>query len=91
MNSILKRRGMKMISLEKYREIFTFPVKDYYLELGFDLEKEPFEISGLEFIKAYEKRKYDARLYPEVFFLLNELSKRGISQRQRGHGSYVKT
>ena len=70
---------MKMISLEKYREIFTFPVKDYYLELGFDLEKEPFEISGLEFIKAYEKRKYDARLYPEVFFLLNELSKRGIS------------
>ncbi|SVD25320.1 uncharacterized protein METZ01_LOCUS378174, partial [marine metagenome] len=45
MNSILRRRGMDTITLEKYREIFGFPVKDYYLKLGFDLEKEPFEES----------------------------------------------
>ena len=43
MNAILKRRDMNTITLEKYREIFGFPVKDYYIKLGFDLEKESFE------------------------------------------------
>ena len=70
---------MDTITLEKYREIFEFPVKDYYLKLGFDLEKEPFEESGLEFIKGYENRRYDAQLYPQVVPLLIELRSRGIS------------
>jgi len=70
---------MDTITLEKYREIFGFPVKDYYLKLGFDLEKEPFEESGLEFIKMYENRRYDAQLYPHVIPLLIELRARGIS------------
>ena len=30
-----------------------YTVKDYYIKLGFDLEKESFEKSGLEFIHAY--------------------------------------
>ena len=70
---------MDTITLEKYREIFEFPVKDYYLKLGFDLEKEPFEESGLEFIKGYENRRYDAQLYPQVIPLLIELRARGLS------------
>jgi len=79
MNSILKRRGMDTITLKKYREIFGFPVKDYYLKLGFDLEKEPFEESGLDFIKEYKNRRYDAQLYPQVIPLLIKLNARGIS------------
>ena len=79
MNSVLVRRGMDTITLEKYREIFGFPVKDYYLKLGFDLEKEAFEESGLDFIKEYKKRRYDAQLYPQVIPLLNKLNARGIS------------
>ena len=80
MNTILKRRKMKTITLEKYREIFGFPVKNYYTKLGFDLEKEPFEESGMEFIRGYEKRRYEAQLYPQVIPLLSELQTIGISQ-----------
>ena len=79
MNSILQRREMDTITLEKYREIFGFPVKDYYIKLGFDLEKEPFEESGLEFIKEYENRMFEAKLYPEVISLLTKLKAAGIS------------
>ena len=79
MNSILKQRGMNVITVEKYREIFKFPVKDYYLELGFNLEKEPFEVCGLEFIKAYNDRRFDAMLYPRARSLLIELKEMGIS------------
>ena len=79
MNTILKRREMNTITLEKYREIFGFPVKNYYTKLGFDLEKEPFEESGMEFIKGYENRRYEAQLYPQVIPLLSDLQTIGIS------------
>ena len=79
MNTILKRRKMKTITLEKYREIFGFPVKNYYTKLGFDLEKEPFEESGMRFIKEYENRRYEAQLYPQVIPLLSDLQTIGIS------------
>ena len=79
MNTILKRRKMNTITLEKYREIFGFPVKNYYIKLGFDLEKEPFEESGMEFIREYESRRYEAQLYPQVILLLSELQTIGIS------------
>ena len=79
MNNILKRRKMKTITLEKYREIFGFPVKNYYTKLGFDLEKEPFEESGMEFIKGYENRRYEAQLYPQAIPLLSDLQTIGIS------------
>ena len=73
MNSVLENRNMATISLEKYRKIFGFPVKDYYKKLGFDLEKESFQKCGLEFIKAYEKRRYEADLYPMVNSILSKL------------------
>ncbi len=79
MNTILKRRNMNTITLEKYREIFGFPVKDYYIKLGFNLEKEPFEESGMEFIRGYEKRRYEAQLHPQAIPLLSELQAMGIS------------
>lgn len=79
MNIILKQREMNTITLEKYREIFGFPVKDYYTKLGFDLEKEPFEQSGMEFIKGYEKRRYEAQLYPQAVPLLTKLKTLGIN------------
>ena len=79
MNIILKRRKMKAITLENYRENFGFPVKDYYIKLGFDFDTQSFESSGLEFIKEYEKNCFKAELYPQVIPLLNELQKLGIS------------
>ena len=33
---------------------------------------------GLEFIKAYEKRRYEAKLHPRVNFILSKLISRNI-------------
>ncbi|MBC8256034.1 MAG: HAD family hydrolase [Candidatus Marinimicrobia bacterium] len=79
MNTVLIRHELETITLDRYREIFGFPVKDYYKKLGFDFEKVPFEESGIEFIKGYENRRYDAELYPQAILLLTELCKKGIS------------
>jgi len=69
---------MNTITLEKYRDIFGFPVKDYYIKLGFNFDEESFEDSGLEFIKEYEKHCFKAELYPQVIPLLSELQEMGI-------------
>ena len=79
MNVVLTRYNLATINIKKYRELFGFPVRDYYIKLGFDFQKIPFEISGTEFIKGYENRRYDAELYPQVIPLLTEFQKRGIS------------
>ena len=79
MNGVLKERNMKIITLNKYREIFEFPVENYYKTLGFNLIKEPFQKCGLEFIHAYKKRRYEAKLHLKVNFVLSELLSMNIN------------
>ena len=79
MNNILEKRGLKLITIDDYRAHFTFPVRDYYIELGFDFSTEPFEVCGMEFINDFKKRKFDASLYAEIELVLDKLSKVGIS------------
>ena len=73
MNSILENRNMNSITVEKYRNIFEFPIENYYKKLGFDLEKKSFQESGLEFIKVYKKRCYEAELHPLANSVLSKL------------------
>ena len=35
-NRMLKQRDLKQLSIEQYLEVFTFPVSDYYEQIGFD-------------------------------------------------------
>ncbi len=62
MNNMLKKRKLKRLELDHYRDIFDFPVKDYYQLLGFDLSKESFEILGNEFITLYDQRHFECKL-----------------------------
>ncbi|MEJ2595865.1 MAG: HAD family hydrolase [bacterium] len=80
MNDLLAKRKLPLLDRIRYREIFTFPVKDYYLRAGFDFSKEQFEIPALEFISLYYKRLSQAILYPEASSLLTKLRKRGFVQ-----------
>lgn len=55
MNSLLEKRSLPLLNIERYSEIFRFPVSDYYKELGFDFEKEPFESLSIQFMDLYLK------------------------------------
>ena len=41
-NFLLEPRGLPLMSIERYREIFGFPIRRYYETLGFDLQAESF-------------------------------------------------
>ena len=80
MNGMLGERGMPLRTLDEYRELFDFPVRDYYVKLGYDFDREPFDIVGMEFINRYNVRHGETVLHPEVPEVLAELSRRGYSQ-----------
>jgi phosphoglycolate phosphatase len=79
MNKILKKRGLNSITIDDYREHFTFPVRDYYVKLGFNFSVEPFEVCGMEFINDFKKRKFDAFLFTQIESVLDKLSVIGIT------------
>lgn len=56
MDGLLRRRGLPGLGgVERYREIFTFPVREYYQAAGLDFEKEPFEALAVEYIEEYNQ------------------------------------
>ena len=69
-NKCLDKRGLAMISEETYKEVFSFPVKDYYQKLGFNFKKEPFEIAGDEFVSYYGKNFARTKLHKQCRFVL---------------------
>ncbi|MCK5338308.1 MAG: HAD family hydrolase, partial [Bacteroidales bacterium] len=65
-NILLRERNKPVIDQQIYRNIFTFPVRDYYVKAGFDFEAEPFEKPALEFIEQYEQLIKEAALFDDV-------------------------
>ncbi len=80
MNSMLKRRKMPVMNEDRYRDIFTFPVKDYYSLLGFDFEAESFEKLSTEFIGEFNSRINRFRLHDGVPEVLNTFKRSGVGQ-----------
>lgn len=82
MNGMLKERDLPLRTLDQYKEIFGFPVKDYYVTLGFDFDQEPFEEVGVEFVVRYNRRQKETSLHPGVFHILQYF-------RQLGYPQYI--
>lgn len=80
MNILLKKRHLKPLYKKRYLSVFTFPVKDYYARLGFDFQKEPFEIPAEEFIVHYNSGLSQVALFEDVSSTLNFFQQKGLRQ-----------
>lgn len=77
---ILVENNLPVLSLERYREIFTFPVQDYYIAAGLDFSKTSFEILGKDFIDGYEANKLTCNLHYNAVDILSEIHAKKIKQ-----------
>ncbi len=80
MNNLLEEADLPKISTTEYRDIFRFPVIDYYKALGHDVGKENWEKISHQFISEYESKKYDFTIYSDAEDVLKEIHSFGISQ-----------
>lgn len=79
-NSLLKDRNLPIINQEKYHEVFDFPIIDYYKRLGFDFEKEPFEIPAHQFIEQYTSKVPTCLLHDGTESILKSIESKGLKQ-----------
>ena len=79
-NYSLKTRNLPLLTKERYREIFTFPVIDYYEKAGFDFSQSSFDELSHEFIDLYLEKLNVASLFQDVEYILQEFDNRGYHQ-----------
>lgn len=79
-NEMLRKRRLPLLSVQGYKDVFSFPVKDYYQKIGFDFEVEPFEIPALEFIDRYNQQMNGCNLHLDSLKVLNYFQSIGIRQ-----------
>ncbi|HSW39987.1 MAG TPA: HAD hydrolase-like protein [Acidobacteriota bacterium] len=79
-NILLRKRRMRVIDLERYRNEFVFPVIDYYKAMGFDLERERFDTLAEEYTRTYQAAAECACLQEGAAEMLRLLKAEGCRQ-----------
>lgn len=65
LNTLLHDFGYpQQYTLEQYRDIFCFPIQDYYVRAGFDFSKHPFSVLAEHFMELYMPRAEKCGLVP---------------------------
>ena len=80
-NTMLAERGLQTIpDKDTYRRIFHFPIVEYYRDLGFDFDKEPYEVLAPIWVELYLENAKEAPLQPYVREAIDFFSAAGASQ-----------
>ena len=77
LNEILRRHGKKELSKEEYKDVFKFPVKQYYIDAGVDLTQDSFEDLSKWFINEYQPKSFECGLYENSVECFKYLKEKG--------------
>ena len=81
MNELLNKRNLApIVSRDYYRQIFCFPVIDYYQKLGFDFNQESFQDVASEYIERYHDYCTNSSLMPYSLEVIDYLNQQQIVQ-----------
>jgi len=79
-NHMLQRRGLPEIDRSVYTAKLCFPVTEYYCQLGFDYDVDPYNKLAEEFIAEYSRRRFECNLQPGARELIAEFQALELSQ-----------
>lgn len=79
-NGMLSRRGLASLTVERYRELFGFPLIEFYRALGFDLEKESFDVVAREYHESSVERVRYCQLQRGAEEVLTAVAGAGMTQ-----------
>jgi phosphoglycolate phosphatase len=80
LNTMLAERALAPISRARYLAGFGFPVRNFYLELGFDFERERFDDVSASFMARYGGRLHEAAAHAGAHAALASLRERAVPQ-----------
>ncbi len=89
-NELLLQRGLSTLSKEKYLKLFGFPVIEYYKKIGFDFDKEPFNIPAHQYIEIYSSKINKSSLHNQVPEVLEHYKRKGLKQIVLSASEHIK-
>ena len=80
-NTLLRERGIDVIpNKDEYRRKFDFPIIDYYRDLGFNFDTDPYEELARLWIDLYNDNLSDARMFDGVESAIDAFDRMGMKQ-----------
>jgi len=80
-NKMLADRDLPVIpDIESYRRIFDFPIREYYRGLGFDFDREPYEVLAPIWVELYNENSKKSEITEGFLDVINCLKGYGVSQ-----------
>ncbi len=80
-NLLLCRRGKRPISgVEEYRQVFGFPIREYYERVGFDFSAESYDEVAPLWVAEYMKRMPRAKVFGDVVSTAEAFRTLGLKQ-----------
>lgn len=77
LNWHLKGQNKKLVNKDEYKEIFTFPIIDYYKKAGLDFNIESFDSLAHKFMDRYVAEYKECKIFDGVFDTLKYLKNKG--------------
>lgn len=77
LNEMLVMDNLPTVSLEKYKNIFTFPIIEYYKKAGFKFETYSFKELSVYFVNKYQPASFNCKLYDGIVEVINKLKSLG--------------
>lgn len=80
LTDMFSRRNIPSLSVEDYKKQFGFPVIDFYVKVGFDLQTESMHDLSVDFVDSYNKNASNLHLNEGVKDVLASLKEMGRHQ-----------
>lgn len=80
-NYVLEKHGnQKLDTLQDYRNVFGFPIIDYYRKAGFNFEVTPFDLLANEYMNYYTPKSFHCSLQKDTLKALRYVIEQKDSQ-----------
>ncbi len=78
LNEKLIGQNKQTLTMDEYKHVFKFPIRQYYLDAGLDFNIESYESMADKFIAKYTPLSLTCGLYPNVVSTLKYLKEKNI-------------
>ncbi|MCU0104361.1 HAD hydrolase-like protein [Acholeplasma vituli] len=78
LNDMLEQQNKPRIDIPAYKNIFGFPIKDYYIEAGLSFDTVSFDVLSQYFIQKYQPSSFQCRIHEGVIDVLKMTRNMGV-------------
>lgn len=79
LNKILKKQNKKTLNKEEYKQVFRFPIKEYYRLAGVDFSITSYEALAIDFITEYQPKSLFCSLVSGFLELVTYLNNHNVN------------